>query len=156
MPNQRPIRPEDFLPQATRPSVIESLRQPPLASHYSASAMTLVMAIRLIARCAVCQRDPLVELSCRLESLTAAKAALDFARACSLAWPEHAMINRPCCHALTPDEAVFAGMAEAARVADRVAFADLLDGLIRRERQDRLFTETQKAVAVLAPNSCGF
>ena len=155
MPNQRPFRPEHFLPQTVRRSVLESLRQPPVASDYSPTAMTLVMAIRLIARCAACKRDALVELSCRLESLTAAKAALDFAKACSLAWPEHALVNRPCCHTLTPDEAVFAGMAEAARAADRTAFEQLLDGLIRRERREGLFIETQKAIAILAANPRG-
>lgn len=155
MSNERPFRPEPILPKVARRSVLESLRQPPVASDYSATAMTLVMAIRLIARCAACQRDALVELSCRLESLTAAKAALDFARACSLAWPEHALVNRPCCHTLTPDEAVFAGMADAARAVDRTGFAQLLDGLIRRERHEGLFTQTQKAVAILAANRRG-
>ncbi|WP_338242486.1 hypothetical protein [Aurantiacibacter hainanensis] len=143
------------MPQTARASVLDTLRRQPVASDYSATAMTLVMAIRLIARCAACQRDPLVELSCRLESLTGAKAALDFAKACSLAWPEKAMVGRPCCHGLTPDESVFAGMAEAARAADSEAFSGLLDGLIRRERHDRLFTETQHAVAILAATPRG-
>jgi hypothetical protein len=60
------------------------------------------------------------------------------------------MIARPCCHALTPDEHVFAQMAERAGRADRAGFSAVLDGLVRRERHERLFAVTQEAVAATA------
>ncbi len=121
-----------------------------MASQFSGTAMTLVMGLRLMASCVAGNHDPLVELTRRLESITAAKAILDFARTCARAWPENVMISRPCCHALTPDEAVFAHMAEAARAGDRAAFAAILDGLIRRERHDRLFEVTRESVAAIS------
>lgn len=131
-------------------AVIDDLRHPPMASQFSAPAMALVLAIRLMASCSAAKRDPLVELSQRLESLTAAKLVLDFAKACSQAWPENAMVSRPCCHALTPDEAVFAQMADAAANGDREGFSRLLDGLIRRERHERLYAIAQETAAILS------
>ncbi|MFB0612840.1 hypothetical protein [Aurantiacibacter poecillastricola] len=150
MSRKSSFQPADFLPQSSKAAAIEALSRPPMANQFSPLAMALVMSIRLMAACQASRHDPLVELTRRLESLTAAKAVLDFARACSRAWPEHALVNRPCCHALTPDEAVFARMVETARAADRQAFADLLDGLIRRERHGRLFEEAQQVVAALS------
>ena len=108
--------------------------------------------MRLAAQSLARGADPLVDLATRLGSFTAARAVMDFARGCSLAWPEKAMVARPCCHALTPDETAFAQMAEAARHADRTAFTAVLDGLIRRERHERLFAVTQCAVAEISAN----
>ena len=131
-------------------NILDSLRRPVVASRFSPTAVTLVLAMRLAAHSVERRSDPLVDLAPRLGSFTAARAVMDFARGCSLAWPENAMVARPCCHALTPDETAFAQMAETARHADRAAFTAVLDGLIRRERHERLFTVTQRAVAEIA------
>lgn len=121
-----------------------------MASEFSGTAMSLVMGIRLMASCVAARHDPLVELSRQMESITAAKAVMDFAQACSRAWAENMMVSRPCCHALTPDEAVIAQMAQTARNADREGFDRLLDGLIRRERHDRLYLLTQETVVAIS------
>lgn len=81
--------------------------------------------------------------------MAAAKAVFEFAQACAQGWPERVQVNRPCCHALTPDEVVFAQMAQAAANANRAQFDAVLDGLIRRERHDRLYRHSQDAVATL-------
>jgi len=144
------FRPAAFSARVTRAGLLEALRRPPMASQFSAPAMTLVLSIRLMASCVKERRDPLADLACRLESIAAAKAVLDFAQGCARAWPETAAVNRPCCHALTPDEAVFAQMAEAAAAADRAAFAAVLDGFVRRERHERLYLLSQEAVAAFS------
>lgn len=130
--------------------LLESLRRPVVASRFSPAAVTLVLAMRLAARNVARRSDPVVDLTTRLGSFTAARAVMDFAHGCSLAWPERATINRPCCHTLTPDETVFAQMAEAARRADRLGFTALLEGLVRRERQERLFNVTLQAVTAIS------
>ena len=150
MPSRRPHEPAPSHLGPTRSAVIEALQQPPMASQFSATAMALVMAIRLMACCSAARMDPLVQLSRQLHSLTAAKAVLDFAQACARAWPENAMVSRPCCHALTPDEAVFAQMAEAAASGDSADFSAILNGLVRRERHERLHDLTRETVAVLS------
>ena len=150
MPQRRQDNPASIYSSPARSALVDSLRRPPMASQFSAPAMTLVLSIRLMASCSAARLDPLLELSRRLESLTAAKLVLDFAQSCSRAWPENAMVSRPCCHALTPDEAVFAQMAQAAAAGDRAGFSGVLDGLVRRERHERLYAITQEAVAVLS------
>ncbi|GAA5047239.1 hypothetical protein GCM10023208_03400 [Erythrobacter westpacificensis] len=139
-----------LLPKTSRAMLVDALQRPVVASQFPAHAVTLVLSVRLLAGSIAAKRDPLVDLSQRLNSFTAARAVLDFSQACSRAWPENAMVSRPCCHALTPDETVFAQMAEAARGGDRQAFAAVLDGLVRRERHERLYEITSHAVAELS------
>ena len=140
------------LPQADaarRERIVAGLAQPRLAASYPEPVMTLVLAIRLMAAAMRSGMDPVVELSRRLHSLTAAKAVLDLAKACSQAWPENVAVNRPCCQALSPDEAVFADMAAACLACDRDAFAATLDGLVRRERHHGLYAATTEAIGYL-------
>lgn len=150
MPHSKPFAPADFLPKTSRAAMIAALQKPVMASAFNPTAVNLILSVRLLASCAAARRDALAELTTRLGSVAAAKAALDFAQACSLAWPERAMVGRPCCPGLTPDETAFAQMAERAMAADRVGFAGVLDGLVRRERHERLFDVTQQAVAELS------
>lgn len=134
---------------ATRSQIVAALARPPMASQYSEPVMTLVLSIRLMAAAMRSEMDPVVELTRRLKSLTAAKAVLDLAKSCSQAWPENVAVNRPCCHALSPDEAVFADMATAALAGDREQFSAVLDGLIRRERHDGLYAAMTQAVTAI-------
>ncbi|WP_162925129.1 hypothetical protein [Aurantiacibacter odishensis] len=139
-----------LLPKTSRAMLADALLRPVVASQFPAHAVTLVLTVRLLAGSIAARRDPLVDLTQRLNSFTAARAVLDFSQACSRAWPENAMVSRPCCHALTPDETVFAQMAEAARGGDRQGFTAVLDGLVRRERHERLYAITSHAVAELS------
>ena len=150
MKSRSAFTPADFLPESTNADLLDKLRRPPMGSEFSGVAMTLVLSIRLMASCAAARLDPLVELTRRLESISAAKAVMDLAQTCAQAWPESVMVSRPCCHALTPDEAVLAQMMEAARAADREGFAAVLDGLVRRERHERLYRVTQEAAAAIS------
>lgn len=142
--------PAKFLPQTSRASLIEKLQRPALASQFPPPVFKLVLAMRLMASCIAAKRDPLAQLACRFESIEVAKSVMDLAQACSHAWPENFTVNRPCCNALTPDEAALAHMAEAAISADRVRFDAVLEGLIRRERYERLFDVAQVAVTAMA------
>lgn len=144
------FNPADFLPKTSRASLIARLQRPPLASQFAPPVVRLVLAIRLMANCIAARRDPLAQLACRFESIEAAKSVMDLAQACSHAWAENFTVNRPCCNVLTPDETVLAQMAEAAMVAERGRFDNVLDGLIRRERYERLYDTTQVAVAALS------
>lgn len=148
----QPARP-NTLPacdEPTRREIVARLACPRRMAEYGEAAATLVVTIRLMATAMRCDTDPLVELTRRLHSCTAAKAVLDLAKACSQAWPENVMVNRPCCQILSPDEAVFADMASAVLAGDRAAFATTLEGLVRRERHDRLYEAMAGTLAELA------
>lgn len=108
------------------------------------------MAIRLMACSLAVGRDPVVEISQHIGSLNAAKAVLDFARLAGAFWPEKATVARPCCHALTPDETVFAQMIETAGRADRQGFSVVLSGLVRQDRHDPLYEASRHAFAAIA------
>lgn len=129
--------------------LLQALAEPPRLSGLSVRTAKVVMAIRLIAVCAANRRDPVAELTCRIGSVPAARAMLDFADVAGSSWPESVRVFRPCCCTLSPDETVFAGMAEAAARADRKAFGEHLAGFIRPERHDRLYNHAVEAVALL-------
>ncbi len=134
---------------ARRAALVEGLRVMPRLASCSPPAVQLVTGIRLIALCARKGIDPVAELSCRLGSVTAAKAVLDLAGVAGTCWPEPVRVFKPCCAMLSPDESVFAAMAEAAARGDRTAFAAALDGLVRVDRRDRLFDHAIEAVALI-------
>jgi len=150
MSRSNAFNPADFLPKTSRASFIAKLQRPPLASQFAPPVVKLVLAVRLLANCIAAGRDPLAQLACRFESIEAAKSVMDLAQACSHAWAENFTVNRPCCNALTPDETVLAQMADAAMMADRRRFDTVLDGLIRRERYERLYDTVQVAVAAMS------
>ncbi|WAT17401.1 DNA-directed RNA polymerase subunit beta' [Aurantiacibacter sp. MUD11] len=148
----QPARP-NALPACDEPlrnAIVADLARPRKIHDYAEPVVTLVVAIRLMAAAMQGNCDPLVELTRRLGSITAAKAVLDLAKAGSQAWPENVMVNRPCCHALSPDEAVLADMASAVLAGDRQQFAAVLEGLVRRERHERLYGAAAAVMAELA------
>ncbi|QZH74044.1 MAG: DNA-directed RNA polymerase subunit beta' [Erythrobacter sp.] len=120
---------------------------PPRLTSLSPVATKLVMAIRFLALCARSRQDPVAHLTSRLGSVTAAKALLDLADCAAHSWPETVQVCKPCCCALSPDESVFAGMAEAARRGDREGFGEVLSGFIRTDRHERLYAHAVEAVA---------
>lgn len=148
MTRKIPIQPAGFRSDAG--DLIARLRRTPLIGDHSPSSAALVMAIRLMACSLSVGRDPVVEISQHIGSLTAAKAVLDFAKVAADFWPEKATVARPCCHALTPDESVFAQMIEAAGRADRQAFSAVLSGLVRSDRHDTLYEASRQAFAAIA------
>jgi hypothetical protein len=147
-----PRRPDPAaaLLRTRRAAIIESLVQPPRLATLSPGTIRLVMAIRFLALCARQRQDPVAHLTCRLGSVTAAKAVLDLADCAGQSWPDTVQVCKPCCCALSPDESVFAGMAETARRGDRAGFSALLTGFIRADRHDRLYAHAAEAVAHLS------
>jgi hypothetical protein len=64
-------------------------------------------------------------------------------------WPEPFMVNRPCCHAMTPDEVTLSALVRNARSGNRAGFAQAVDGFVRAERHPALYEATVHAVALL-------
>jgi hypothetical protein len=59
------------------------------------------------------------------------------------------MVNRPCCLAMTPDEATLSALVRNALAADRAGFASVVDGFVRADRHGALYEATVHAVALL-------
>lgn len=108
-----------------------------------------VMAVRLCALFDHAQREPLAELAQRFRSFEAAEAVLDLVRAVTRAWPEPFVTGRPCCLALSPDEATLAAMLRTAGRGDRDGFGSALVGFVRAERHEGLYDASVRAVALL-------
>ena len=130
--------------------VVASLAALPTMPYRSHVAMRFVLGIRWLAMCERKRHDPVVELTQRLGSVTAAKAFLEFADCAGQCWPEPVQVLRPCCSLMTADESVFAEMAQAAARADRALFSAALDGFIRSDRHERLYDHALFAVAASA------
>lgn len=130
-------------------AIVRQLAEPQRLSHQSTHATRIVMAIRLIAVCANKRHDPVGELTCRLGSVPAARAVLEFADYAGKCWPGNVQVFRPCCWGVSPDESVLVAMADAAIAGDRTAFSCALDGFIRADRHERLYEHAMEAVAHL-------
>ena len=113
------------------------------------AALHAVMAVRLCALFDRAQREPLAELTQRFRSFEAASAVLELVREITSTWPEPFVTNRPCCLALSPDEATLAAMVRQAATGNRADFSASLEGFVRKERHERLYTGTVRAVALL-------
>ncbi|MGB3167579.1 MAG: DNA-directed RNA polymerase subunit beta' [Alteraurantiacibacter sp.] len=133
--------------QAHADRIVASLATLPTMPYRSHVAMRFVLGIRWLAMCERKRHDPVVELTQRLGSVTAAKAFIDFADLAGRCWPEPVQVLRPCCSLMTADESLFAAMAEAAARADRTKFSAVLDGFIRCDRHERLYDHALFAVA---------
>ncbi len=115
----------------------------------SLAALHIVMAMRLCALFERAGRDPVVELSQRFGSVSAAGAMLDLAGQVGLCWPERYHASRPCCLAMTPDEWTVAQLCKAIEAGSRKQFVAVLAGFVRRERHDRLFDAAARVVGAL-------
>ena len=104
-------------------------------------AVQTVMAARISIIYARAGRDPLPDMAVRLRSMRAAQALQAMLETVNRIWPEPFLAYRPCCMAMTPDEALIAEVTLAAlrgsRAHAREAMRDLLPCLSR----DRLFGE---------------
>lgn len=130
-------------------ATVAALARPADARALSLPALHLVMAMRLGALFEAAGRDPVSELTTRYRSVTKAVAVLRFTEEAVRVWPAPFTVNRPCCLALTPDEATVAALAGAAGRAHRTGFGRAIDGLIRADRHDRLYDRCVEAVAML-------
>jgi len=106
-----------------------------------------VYALRLIALHQQSGRDPVPELAVRLGSVETAAHGLALAKALSSCWPEPICVARFCCDFLTHDEHTIGGMIDLVAHRDRRGFDDLLDGLVRPDSIERLWTSAQLLVA---------
>ncbi len=115
----------------------------------SLAGLHLVMAMRLFALFERAGRDPLVELSQRFGSVSAALAMVDLADQIGQCWPERYQSSRPCCLSMTPDEWTVSQLCSAVEAGSRGRFVAALDGFVRRDRHDRLFDAAVRIVAAL-------
>lgn len=129
------------LAQLARPEDLRALSLP---------VLHVVMAMRLSALFERAGRDPLVEMTTRFASVTAAEQMLALVRLIGRSWPEPYTAGRPCCLHMTPDERTLAGMVRAAAKADRAGFGREIEGFVRADRHEPLFRQTVLSVASLA------
>lgn len=138
------------LPTSRFAPALAELARPADLRALSLPVLHVVMAMRLAALFDRAGRDPLVEMTTRLASITAAEQLLALVRLVARSWPEPYMAGRPCCLHMTPDERTLAGMVRAAAKADRAGFGRQIDGFVRADRHEPLFQQTVLAVASLA------
>jgi len=113
-------------------------------------ALHIVMAMRLAALFDHAERDPLVELTARLGSVTAARHVLKLVRLVALSWPEPYRAGRPCCLRMTPDEWTLSAMIGAADGLDREGFAHQIAGFVPHDRHGPLFDQSVRCMAELS------
>src|SRR5690606_787007 len=69
-------------------------------------AVQTVMAMRIATLYVRSGRDPLPDMAVRLRSMRAAQALQALTASLARLWPEPFQARRPCCMAMSPDEAV--------------------------------------------------
>lgn len=129
--------------------IVHTLTRPQDVRALSLTGLHIVMAMRLCALFEQAAREPVPELARRYRSVEAALAVLGLVDAITVCWPEAVTVNRPCCMAMSPDEATVAAMARAATAGDSAAFGRAITGFVRADRHDRLFEASVRAVAAL-------
>lgn len=107
------------------------------------------MAVRILAVCSRIGKDPLPDLLHHLETVDRVRCFLAFADAVGTCWPDRVQVLRPCCALASPDEMTIAALVEAASMADRLAFSRQIEGLVRPDRQERLFDHAVRLAASL-------
>lgn len=130
-------------------AIIASLGRPYDIRALPLPVMHIVMAMRLCALFEAAGREPLVELTTRFSSVTAAEQVYSLVRMVEQAWPEKFYSARPCCMQMSPDEQALAGMARAVLGRDRREFVSQLAGFVRAMHHEPLFAQTVHAVAAL-------
>jgi hypothetical protein len=131
------------------PATLEKLARPHDVRGLTLNGLHMVMAMRLCALFDQAGRDPVPDLARRYRSIEAACAVHGLVQTIKQVWPEPFIINRPCCHAMTPDEVTLSALVRAARSADRTGFAQAVDGFVRADRHGALYEATVHAVALL-------
>lgn len=130
-----------------RSAVISQLAAAPRLEGLGWCGLRTVVGLRVLSLCGAAGRDPMLELTTRLRSVTQARLLMEFAELAGRCWPEPLLFARPCCCILTPDEATLATLAEAARRSDRAKFCSQLCGFVRADRHDAIYGAMQQLVA---------
>ena len=130
--------------------VVDGLRAPRMIEHQTLLSIRAIVALRLLAVCGKTANEPLPLLTQRFASVTAAKAFIAFANLVGRFWPEPIVVMRPCCRLLSADEQTLTQLINAAANADRDGFAGVLDGFVRRDRQEHLFEQAKLMVALIS------
>ena len=130
-------------------ALIGSLARPQDVRGLSIKGLHVTMAMRLCALFEASGRDPVPDLARRYRSIEAACAVHGLVQTIKQVWPEPFMVNRPCCLAMTPDEATLAALARAALAGRRDMFGDVVSGFVRAERHDALYNAAVHAVALI-------
>ena len=152
-PRHRPASDEGVAHSSSRRSaIIARLARTPHVGGLSLTALRTIAAFRVLAICSEAGREPLAEISMRFRSVCAAGTFLAFADAVGRTWPESVQFRRPRCPLLSPDEATLARLVDHASTGDRLGFGIVLDGFVRPDRHDALFSA---AVAFAAALSAG-
>ncbi|MES2301977.1 MAG: hypothetical protein V4521_07900 [Pseudomonadota bacterium] len=130
-------------------ALVDSLARPQDVRGLTLTGLHITMAMRLCAMFDAAGRDPVPDLARRYHSIEAACAVHDLVQTIKHVWPEPFMVNRPCCLAMTPDEATLSALVRNALAADRTGFASVVDGFVRADRHSALYEATIHAVALL-------
>lgn len=130
-------------------AMIESMARAHDVRALSIKSLHMVMAMRLCALFDAAGHDPVPDLARRYRSIEAACAIHGLVETIKQVWPEPFMANRPCCHAMTPDEATLAALSRATRSGNREAFTAAIAGFVRADRHEALYNATIHAVALL-------
>lgn len=132
-----------------RADALLALQIPGDLRRQSLVTLHLIMAMRFCGLFERAGRDPLVELTRRFRSFTAACAVLDLASLITRSWPEPYHAGRPCCMAMTPDEWTLGRAADAAQCGNCAAFAAALAGFVRADRIAPLYGALVHAAALV-------
>ncbi len=124
---------------AARKATIAKLAQPPRIDAIHPIAARFVYSLRLIALHEHARRDPVPELATRLGSVEVAAKSLALGQVIGATWPENIRVSRFCCCLLTHDEATIGALIESAANCDSAGFDRAIGGLIRPDRQHRLW-----------------
>ncbi len=130
-------------------AMIEGMARPQDVRGLSLKSLHMVMAMRLCALFDAAGQDPVPDLARRYRSIEAACAVHGLMLTVKQVWPEPFLVNRPCCHAMTPDEATLAALARATRAGNREAFTSVIAGFVRADRHEALYNATIHAVALM-------
>lgn len=130
-------------------ATLEKLARPRDVRGLTLNSLHMVMAMRLCALFDQAGCDPVPDLARRYRSIEAACAVHGLVQTIKQVWPEPFMVNRPCCHAMTPDEVTLSALVRNARSGNRQGFARAVDGFVRAERHPALYEATVHAVALL-------
>jgi hypothetical protein len=129
--------------------LIAALLRPQDVRGLTLKGLHLIMAMRVCAMFEASGRDPVPDLAQRYRSVEAACAVHGLVQTIKQVWPEPFMVNRPCCLAMTPDEATLANLGRAALAAHRDLFSMAIAGFVRADRHEALYNATIHAVALI-------
>lgn len=119
--------------------IIEDLAKVPRIESYGPIAARFIYSLRLIALHERARRDPVPELTVRLGGVEIAAKALALSQAITGVWPEDIHVSRFCFQCLTHDEETIAALVEHTVQRRRADFAAQIEGLIRPDREHRLW-----------------